>query len=115
MDGKDKFSQAKELARQGKRDEAWKTLRLYLDEYPDNVAAWLMYGDLSTNRDLALRYYNRALSLDPTNEIAKKNFKASKYRKIRFSLPENSICWIVVHCNSHGFHRRRNFIPNFPS
>lgn len=72
MDDQELFAQAQQLAKQGKRDEARKKVELYLEKNPDNVSAWLTLGDLTSNRDLSLRYYNSALNLDPSNEIAQK-------------------------------------------
>lgn len=67
-----KLQQAIVATRAGRTDVAQSLLTQLINEKPDDANAWFLLGHIVDSRDRQLLYLQKALALDPTNPIARK-------------------------------------------
>jgi len=66
-----KLQQAIVATRAGRTDVAQHLLAQLITDKPDDANAWFLLGHISDSKDRKVRYLQKAVSLDPTNEVVK--------------------------------------------
>jgi tetratricopeptide (TPR) repeat protein len=71
--------QVRQYIEKGQRDEALLLLQNITRDNRDHKEAWLLFADLSVSIDDKVRAYETVLQIDPSDVVARENYKQYKY------------------------------------